>query len=83
MPAKTTRRQCHRNYVNIQERWVNGVGQRNTVLIRNGGPATKVAEKIGRNGRVLSKKTRKLSAKEKAAILDGTFVNGLWGNCRV
>jgi hypothetical protein len=83
MPGKQTRRSCKRDYVNIQERWVNGVGQRNTVLIRNCGPAKKVVEKIGANGRVLAKKTRKLTAKEKTNILKGSFVSGLWQNCRV
>ena len=81
MPSRATRRS--RDYVNIQERWVNGVGQRNTVLIRNGGLAKKVVEKIGANGRVISKKTRKLTAKERADILGGSFVSGLWRNCKL
>lgn len=80
-PRKQTN--TRKAYVSIQEHWVNGVGQRNTVLIRNGGPASKVVEKIGPNGRVVAKRTRKLSPKERGNILRGEFVRGLWGNCRL
>jgi hypothetical protein len=68
-------------YLNVQEKWVNGKGQRNTVKITRG-KAIKKVETLGAKGRVLRSKTRKLKAAEKQAILKGTFVPGLWNNCR-
>lgn len=69
-------------YVSVQEKWANGKGMRNTVTIRNRGAATKTVEVIGKRGQTLKKKTRKLTAKEKRAILANKFVPGLWKNCR-
>ncbi len=68
-------------YVSVQAKLVNGQGQRNTVIIKNGS-ATKTVEKI-QNGRVKQKKTRKLSPRERKKILAGTFVPGLWKNCKL
>jgi hypothetical protein len=69
-------------YLNVQEKWVNGKGQRNTVKITRG-KAIKKVETLGAKGRVLRSKTRKLKMAEKQAILKGAFVPGLWKNCRV
>lgn len=68
-------------YVNVQAKLVNGSGQRNTVIVKNG-LATKTVEKID-NGRVKQKKTRKLSPSERKKVLAGTFVPGLWKNCKL
>jgi hypothetical protein len=68
-------------YANVQERWSNGEGRRNTVSIENGGPAVKKVEALGANGHVTKTKTRKLTAAEKEKILRGVFVPGLWRNC--
>lgn len=71
----------HQQYVSVQARLVNGSGQRNTVIVKNG-QATKTVEKI-QNGRVKQKKTRKLSPSERKKVLAGTFVPGLWKNCKL
>lgn len=68
-------------YANVQERWRNGQGQRNSVTIQKGGPAIKKVESLGANGRVTKTKTRKLTKTEKEKILKGVFVPGLWSNC--
>jgi hypothetical protein len=68
-------------YVSVQAKLVNGSGQRNTVIIKNG-KATKTVEKI-QNGRVKQKKTRKLSPSERKKVLEGTFVPDLWKNCKL
>ena len=70
-----------KHYFSVQERIVDGKGQRNIVSIRNNGPATKIVEKLSKTGKVLKRKTRKLTTKEKAHILQGTFVPRLWSNC--
>ncbi len=67
-------------FVSVQAKLVNGSGQRNTVVIKNG-KATKTVEKI-KNGNVKQKKTRKLSPSERKQILAGQFVPGLWRNCK-
>ncbi len=66
--------------MNVSQSWKNGVGRRNTVLIRNGQGVKKV-ERLGPQGQVLETKTRKLTAPEKSQILQGQFVPGLWRNC--
>ena len=68
-------------YVNVQAKLVNGSGQRNTVIVKNS-RATKTVEMI-QNDRVKQKKTRKLSPSERKKILAGTFVPGLWKNCKL
>lgn len=70
-------------YTSVQERWVNGEGRRNTVTIRNRGPAVKRVEAFDPQGRVTKTKTRRLSAPEKKKILAGVFVPRLWSNCRL
>ena len=70
-------------YTSVQERWVNGEGRRNTVTIRNRGPAEKRVEAFDPQGRVTKTKTRRLSAAEKKKILEGVFVPRLWSNCRL
>lgn len=72
------------HYYSVNQKIVNGKGQRNIVKIETKGEqqtAVKVVEKLGAHGRVLKRKTRKLSAKEKKDILQGVFVPGLWRNC--
>jgi hypothetical protein len=71
----------NQQYVSVQARLVNGRGQRNTVIIKNGS-ATKTVEKI-QNGRIKEKKTRKLSRSERKKVLAGMFVPGLWKNCKI
>jgi hypothetical protein len=68
-------------FVSVQTKLVNGKGYRNTVIINNG-RATKMVEKI-QNDHVKQKKTRKLTAAERKKILTGTFVPGLWKNCKL
>jgi hypothetical protein len=68
-------------FVSIQAKLVNGKGQRNTVMITNG-KASKTVEKI-LNGKVKEKKTRRLTSGERKKILSGTFVPGLWKNCKL
>ncbi len=70
-------------YTSVQERWVNGEGRRNTVTIRNRGPAEKRVEAFDAQGRVTKSKTQRLSAPEKKKILAGVFVPRLWSNCRL
>lgn len=70
-----------KHYYSIQERIINGKGQRNIVSIKNNGSAVKTVEKLGTGGKILKRKTRKLTAKEKSHILKGTFVPRLWSNC--
>jgi hypothetical protein len=73
--------QTRRHYFSMTQKIVNGKGQRNIVQINSNGPAVKIVEKLASTGKVLKRKTRKLSTKEKKAILQGTFVPGLWRNC--
>ncbi len=69
-------------YMSVQEKYSNGKGQRNIVQIRRNGTARKTVEKLGSRGRVLKRKTRRLSTKERRSILKGVFVPGLWRNCQ-
>lgn len=69
-------------YLNIQEKVVNGKGQRNVVQIRRNGTAKKTVERLIK-GRVVKRKTRRLTKSEKRDILKGVFVPGLWNNCRI
>jgi hypothetical protein len=55
-------------------------GTRNTVSIKNG-KGMKKKEALGRAGRVIEAKTKKLSRNEVAKIMNGTFVPGLWRSC--
>ncbi len=75
-----SRSSSKREYMNVTETWKNGEGRRNTVVIRNGGPAVKRVDIIHANGKK-STKTRKLTGAEKKKILSGTFIPGLWRNC--
>lgn len=70
------------SYMNISQTWKNGHGRRNTVMIRNG-QGTKRVELLGAEGQVLKSQTRRLTGKERAHILRGTFIPGLWRNCRL
>lgn len=69
-------------YVSVSESFHNGVGRRNTVVIKNGGPAFKKVEIFDPTGQKRSQ-TRRLTAAERGHILQGRFVRGLWRNCRV
>ncbi len=67
-------------YMSVQERFVNGVGQRNIVSIESNGTAVKRVEQFV-NGKRIKQKTRKLTAQEKKDVMKGVFVPGLWKNC--
>lgn len=67
-------------YMSVQERFVNGSGQRNVVSIEPNGTAIKRVEQFV-NGKRIKQKTRKLTAKEKKNVMKGVFVPGLWRNC--
>jgi hypothetical protein len=69
-------------YVSVSESFHNGVGRRNTVVIKNNGPAFKKVEMFGPRGQSRSQ-TRRLTPAERGHILQGRFVSGLWRNCRV
>ena len=69
----------NRSYMNVTQTWKNGVGRRNTVIIRNG-KGIKRVEEFGPHGEI-KQKTRKLTKSEKAKILQGKFIPGLWKNC--
>jgi hypothetical protein len=57
-------------------------GTRNIVSIKNG-VGSKNTIKIDKNGKVLNKKTVKLSKKEANNILKGKFMPGFWNNCNI
>ncbi len=57
-------------------------GIRKSVSIKNGVGIKKV-EKLGKDGAVVSSKTRKLSKEEINNIREGNFVPGLWNNCKL
>ena len=72
----------HSAYVNVSETWINGQGRRNIVTIKNG-KGHKRVERLGLRGEVLDTKNKPLTAPERAKILEGRFVPGLWRNCTV
>jgi hypothetical protein len=57
-------------------------GIRKSVSIKNGLGVKKV-EKLGKDGAIVSSKTRKLSKDEINNIREGNFVPGLWTNCKL
>ena len=60
----------------------NGEGIRNVVKIENGVGMKKV-EKLDDGMNVVNSKTRKLSNDEIMNITNGSFVPGLWSNCKL
>lgn len=70
------------SYMNVSHTWKNGKGQRNTVVIRNG-QGVKQVDMLGANGQPVKTQTRRLTKAEKAQILEGQFIPGLWRNCRI
>lgn len=57
-------------------------GIRKSVSIKNDLGMKKV-EKLGKDGAIVSSKTRKLTKKEINNIREGNFVPGLWRNCKL
>lgn len=55
-------------------------GRRNVVTIKNG-RGTKTSMKLGANGKILRRKTMKLSRSEAKNVLGGKFMHGFWKNC--
>lgn len=72
----------HASYMNVSQTLKNGEGRRNTVIIRNG-QGIKQVDLLGPNGQPMKTQTRRLTKAEKAQILEGQFINGLWRNCRI
>lgn len=57
-------------------------GVRNVVTVKNG-RGTKTSMNLGANGKVLRRKTVKLSRNESKNVLGGKFMPGFWKNCTV
>ena len=56
-------------------------GTRNVVTIKNG-RGSKTSMNLGPQGKVLRRKTVKLSKNEAKNVLGGKFMHGFWSNCR-
>jgi hypothetical protein len=80
-PTPYPRAILSQSYMNVTQTWKNGVGRRNTVMIRNG-KGIKRVEEFGTHGKI-KEQTRKLTGAEKEQILQGQFIPGLWRNCRI
>jgi hypothetical protein len=57
-------------------------GTRNIVTIRNG-KGKKVKEALDKQGKVVERKTKTLKNTEIKQIKSGTFVPGLWKDCKL
>lgn len=74
----------HSETVRLSSEPINGnvYGTRNIVTIKNG-KGTKVKSALNKSGKPVKTRKVKLNAKEIQNISKGTFLPGLWANCKL